>query len=357
MLSSPGSEVEPRLLEVFVEKYANGRADGLREDQVRASIGRERVLTDVEVLRRLVEEAEIEKDKGQRGLSRFLNRWRKELAEKERPSPESDWSVLTSRQPSERASTSPGECPPIPASFQHQPDQEMQRGEETPIPVQPMVRVYGRPEGEPVDRTNAAVKRAEGLRIAPPSLYQPGSASDRKAGAGEGSSEPVEQIAKALQNQTAELASLVRHQVDGSGTQPPGTIKGLGRQAEELVFLMRACRQYDVKVGEGEHGQALANGLIAAQVGAATKLRSAGFRQRMTQRLAVGIAGPYWGAHEKHALSASDFIGYTDAELDQFASEARGTKQGSQEQRPAPPTRFDEWVARVRRQTDVWCLV
>lgn len=32
MLSSPGSDIEPTLLEVFVEKFANGRADGLRED-------------------------------------------------------------------------------------------------------------------------------------------------------------------------------------------------------------------------------------------------------------------------------------------------------------------------------------
>ena len=156
----------------------------------------------------------------------------------------------------------------------------------------------------------------------------------------------MEQIAKALQSQTAELASLVRHQAEGGGSQPPGTLKGLGKQSEELVFLMRACGQYDVKVGEGEHGQALANGLIAAQVGAATRLRSAGFRQKMTQRLAIGLAGPFWGVHERHALSASDFIGYTDAELDQFASEARGAK-GTNDQRP--PTRFDEWVARVRR--------
>ena len=94
--------------------------------------------------------------------------------------------------------------------------------------------------------------------------------------------------------------------------------------------------------GERACGQALANGLIAAQVGAATKLRNAGFRQRMTHRLAVGLAGPYWGAHERHALSASDFVGYTDAELDPFASGARGPKGGAQEQRPAPPTRFDE---------------
>ena len=48
----------------------------------------------------------------------------------------------------------------------------------------------------------------------------------------------------------------------GSGSQPAGTFKGLGRQSEELVFLMRACGQYDVKIGENEYGQVLANGLM-----------------------------------------------------------------------------------------------
>ena len=353
MLSSPGSEPEGKLLDVFIQKFADGRLEGLREDQVRSALCRDRVMTEVEVLRRLLEEADIEKGKGQRGLSRFIMRWKKELLEKEKTSPDSDWSLLTAAQASQQSSPSMP-YPPVPPSFtpaSHQPSSQV---EEVPSQPLPPVRVYGRSEeGQPPTEASA-MRRAESLRIAPPSLYNP---NDRKAGAVEPKTEePVEQIAKALQNQTAELASLVRHQSEGAGSQPAGTLKGLGRQAEELVFLMRACGQYDVKVGENEHGQALANGLLAAQIGSATKLRSSGFRQKMTQRLAIGLAGPYWGVHEKHALSAADFIGYTDAELDQFASEARGPKGGA-EQRPQPPTRFDEWVARVRRQTDVWCLV
>ena len=353
MLSSPGSEAEVKLLDLFIQRFADGRTEGIREDQVRSSICRDKVMTDVEVLRRLLEEADIERSKGQRGLTKFVTRWRSALAEKEKTSPDSDWSLLSTVQGSQHLSPQ-FQCPPMPSSFtpaSQQPAGVPEGGESSGTPA---VRVYGKPEDGRTTTEVPAVRRAESLRIAPPSLYDP---SERKAGAAEPrSEEPVEQIAKALQNQTAELASLVRHQTEGAGSQPAGTVKGLGRQAEELVFLMRACGQYDVKVGEGEHGQALANGLLAAQVGSATKLRSAGFRQKMTQRLAIGLAGPYWGVHEKHALSASDFIGYTDAELDQFASEARGPK-GNAEQRPAPPTRFDEWVARVRRQTDIWCLV
>ena len=95
-----------------------------------------------------------------------------------------------------------------------------------------------------------------------------------------------------------------------------------------------------------------ADGLLAVQLGASTKLRTAGFRQRMASRLAVGLAGPYWGANERYHLSAADFISYTDAEL----PEAK-TAKISGDQTPPPPPRFDEWVARVRRQLDVWCLV
>lgn len=119
---------------------------------------------------------------------------------------------------------------------------------------------------------------------------------------------------------------------------------------------MRACGQYDVKLCPGEHGQTLAQGLISAQHGAATKLRNLGCRQKMTQRLAIALAGPYWGTHEKHAIGLADFISFTDAELDAYAWETSRPKATS-ETRPAPPTRLEEWEARVRKHIDMWCLV
>lgn len=111
-----------------------------------------------------------------------------------------------------------------------------------------------------------------------------------------------------------------------------------------------------MEVGENEHGANLANALIAAQAGASTRLRSAGFKQKVTTRLAVGLAGPYWGTQEKYALSVADFVPCSDAELDQFAVETRTGKQQN-EQRPPAPTRYEDWATRVKRQTDVWCLV
>ena len=344
MMSSPGSEPEGRLLELFFEKYADGKQEGVKEDQVRSIIERERVVDKEDVLRRLIVEAQQEQAGGQRGLTRFIQKWQKELTiiERMKETP-SDWSMVSGPSGAKSSPTlgNLGAVPPIPASFEEQepPQRPSARPEEAQVKKEPTKKEQKTPT----------------MKIAPPGIYK----EDRRAGAETmrgGEEEPVAQIAKALQHQTAELASLVRSQAEGAGSQPAGTLKGLNRQSEELVFLMRACGQYDVKVGPEEHGQGLANALLAAQVGASTKLRLAGFRQKMSQRLAIGLAGPYWGVNDKYALSASDFVGYTDAELDQFASEVRGGK-GAAEQRPPAPTRFDEWVARVRRQNDVWALV
>ena len=355
MLESPGSEGAGSLLEEFFEIFAAGKADGLREDQARKKLGADRLLLPGDLLRQLVGEAENEQAQGQRGLSRFLTTWRKELARLGRPHGEgegcSDWSMVEGGS----QAASPVDTP------------EKDGDRATSLPLASSLRTSAsrtRPTSEPAPPPGLAErgqqmpqveeKRGDGLRVAPPGIYRP----DTRAGARTDSgptAEPVVQIAKAIQHQTAELASLVRQQTEGAGGQVPGTIRGLNKQSEELVFLLRACGQYQVRVGAEEHGQALANSLLSAQVGASTKLRAAGFRQRMSTRLAVGIAGPYWGIQEKYGLSAADFLSYTDAELDQFASEAKVMK--NTDQRPPPPSRFDEWTARVRRQTDVWCLV
>ena len=162
-------------------------------------------------------------------------------------------------------------------------------------------------------------------------------------------------IAKAIQQQTNELATLVKAQQE-SAAGAGGSLKGLGKTSEELVYLLRACGQYTVQVGDGEYGASLAQALLAAQAGSSTKLRTAGFRQKVTTRLAIGLAGPYWGTQEKYALSASDFVPCTDAELDQFAIESR-TGKPTNDQRPAAPTRYEDWLSRAKRQNDIWALV
>lgn len=163
------------------------------------------------------------------------------------------------------------------------------------------------------------------------------------------------ELAKAIQQQTSELATLVKAQHE-TNNAPGGSMKSLGRVSEELVYLLRACGQYTVEIGDGEYGANLAQALLSAQASASTKLRGAGFRQKVTPRLAIGLAGPFWGIQEAFALSAADFVACSDAELDNFALESR-TGKPIKDQRPAMPTRFDEWLNRVKRQNDIWSLV
>ena len=258
-----------------------------------------------------------EQRKGQKGLSKFLTLWKPEAHEPDLPhfptptlTPPNSWTVVSSVN-SANSQTSQASSPEV-----------------------------------------VAKEGVGNLMISPPRIY--GRESDRKAGAREETYDPMAKLTQAIQNQTSEIASLVRNQQEG-GIHPQGSIKGLSKMSEELVYLMRACDQYDVKVCPGDVGSALANALLSAQVGASTKLRALGFRKKISARLAVGLAGPYWGTSDKFALSAADFVQVTDAELDAFASESRTTKQQS-EQRPAPPTRLDDWVSRVTRQNQVWAL-
>ncbi|CAE7410615.1 unnamed protein product, partial [Symbiodinium microadriaticum] len=277
LLGSPSREHPIPLLEEFFNQYAEGRELGLSEEEVRSALAAERGMSLKEITQALVSQAVAEQEKGQKGLTKFVKAWQRPSTRQSSPSA-SSWEVVE---------TSPEKAGPA-----------------------------------ATERPSSAVP----LRIGNPGIY---GVDDRKAGAATPAQGPFEDIAKAIQSQTAEIASLVKSHTENTAVP----IKALNRTSEELVFLLRACNQYQLTVGAGEQGQALANALLSAQVGASTKLRKAGFKQKVTNRLAVGLAGPYWGTQEKHALNASA------------------------DQRPAPPTKLEDWEGRVRRQNDVWSLV
>ena len=301
-------------LEEYMEQMADGRELGLEEEDVRMQMASSYGYTLVDFTKILYEQATEEQRKGTKGLTKFLAKWRRQIAANTPEKSRADsWSLVGTTP---EGSTPKASKPPESSSSR------------PTTPVRPTFAV-----------------------LPPPGIY---GKEDRKAGTG-ASAEPMTEIAKAIQQQTSELATLVKTQQEQTAVQG-GTMKGRGRPSEELVFLLRACGQYTVEVGAGEHGAALATALVAAQAGASTKLRDAGFRQKVTQRLAIGLAGPYWGTQEKYALAAADFIAHTDAELDQFAVECRTGKQIN-DQRPPAPTRFEDWQSRVRRQNSVWALV
>ena len=322
MINSPDRRVVQTTLEEFMEQFVDGKELDLTEEDIRRQMASQYGLSLEALTANLYEQAVEEQRKGTKGLTKFLAKWRKQAAaaakEETDRSRADSWSLVGDAVVTPSSSKAPG------------------------TPSRSMAESSSSEKTTPVKPRTLAV-------MPPPGIY---GVSDRKAGTGE--TEPIAEIARAIQQQTTELASLVKTQTDNVNV-PSGTIKSLGRTSEELVFLLRACGQYTVQVGDGEYGAGLANALIAAQAGASTKLRAAGFRQKVTPRLAVGLAGPFWGTQEKYALSASDFVPCTDAELDQFAIESRTGKPMS-EQRPPAPTRYEDWVNRVKRQTDIWAL-
>ena len=303
MLDSPDRPPKPPALEDFFDQYVEGKDLGLSEGDIRRNLAVERGV-DLKVLTaQVLQQALQEQGRGQKGLSKFIRVWQGELE---------------SGPPTSSKGSS--------------------------VPSWDVVDLGS----EPAVSTPEKERSPPQIRIGEPGIF---GQEDRKAGASEAKTTDFEDIARAIQSQTAELTSLVKNHTESTALPAvAGTLKGLNRQSEELVFLLRACNQYQVTIGAGEQGQALANALLSAQVGASTKLRKAGFKQKVTPRLAIGIAGPFWGSREKYTLAASDFVPQTDAE------EIRSGKPGG-DQRPAAPTKFEDWEARVRRQNDVWCLV
>ena len=318
MVNSPDRKEFQTTLEEFMERLLDGKELGLEEDDVRAQMAAGYGMAVVDLTKMLYEQGVEEQRKGTKGLTKFLGKWRKQVAaDTPDRSRASSWNLV---------GTPPG-------------------GGSGAVEGSP-----GSSEA-PKSSVGPSVSERKCVVLPPPGIY---GRDDRKAGTGVEDGAMTE-LAKAIQHQTSELATLVKAQHE-QNTGPGGTMRSLQKTSEELVYLLRACGQYTVEVGAEEYGSNLANALLSAQAGASTKLRSAGFRQKVTQRLAIGIAGPYWGTQDKHALSAADFVAYTDAELDQYAVESRTGKPTS-DQRPAMPNRFEDWIQRVRRQNDVWALV
>ena len=246
-------------------QLVDGKELGLDEEDIRQQMAATSGMTLVDFTQLLYDQASDEQRKGTKGLTKFLAKWRKQLAADQKvrnvATPPGSWSMVSSPDET-KMGTSGSEKGP-------------EGGATVSKPPKPALATLG-----------------------PPGIY---SAGDRKAGTGGPADESImSELAKAIQHQTAELATLVKTQHETTANSGSGTVKSLNKTSEELVFLLRACGQYTVEVGENEYGASLANALMMAQAGASTRLRNAGFRQKVTNRLAVGLAGPFWGTQEKY---------------------------------------------------------
>ena len=258
MVNSPDRREFVTTLEEFMAQFVDGKELGLEEEDVRVQMAAASGMSGIPAFTQILYDQALEEQrKGTKGLTKFLAKWRKQLA-------------------ASKTSTTAAPTPPGIWSLVGSPEEEKPEGG------------VGTPKSLP---TSVSSRPSSSLAVlGPPGIY---GAPDRKAGTGTGGEAGMADLAKAIQHQTAELASLVKSQHEAAPTTNQGTVKSLGRASEELVYLMRACGQYTVEVGENEYGASLANALMAAQAGASTRLRNAGFRQKVTNRLAVGIAGPF----------------------------------------------------------------
>ena len=183
LIHSPDRRQVQTTLEEFMEQLVDGRELNLNEEDVRRQMAGQYGMTMEALTAMLFEQATEEQRKGTKGLSKFLAKWRKQAAVAARD--DSDRSRADSWSVIEGVSSSPSSSvqvtPPKPATS----SQSM-------------------------------------VILPPPGIY----GEDRKAGTG--GLEPMTEIAKAIQQQTSELASLVKSQNDNSNI-PSGTIKSLGR--------------------------------------------------------------------------------------------------------------------------------
>ena len=236
LINSPDRREGQTTLEEFMEQLVSGKELGLEEEDVRTQMAAQYALDVMAFTKMLYEQATEEQRKGTKGLTKFLALWRKQLAAQVTPtkSRADSWSIV---------GTSPED-----------------EGQKPTTPRRAKVKE------EPREGSVPTKKNKTFATSGPPGIY---GQEDRKAGTGgDGESgEAMADLAKAIQHQTTELATLVRAQHEG-GNNAAGTIKALNRTSEELMFLLRACGQYTVTVGEGEYGAGLAQALLSAQAGA-----------------------------------------------------------------------------------------
>ena len=137
----------------------------------------------------------------------------------------------------------------------------------------------------------------------------------------------VTSIAETLKMQGADIAALARMQMEEKRAHP-GTLKGISRDDEDVVFLARGCDRHTVSVCPQVVGKQLVSALKSTAVGAGGALRDLGWTQLMRNRLAIGLASAAWGGRsvqtlEPHVLGAADFASTTAQGLDEFVVPTR----------------------------------
>ncbi|MEC8942146.1 MAG: hypothetical protein VYC95_05395, partial [Verrucomicrobiota bacterium] len=133
---------------------------------------------------------------------------------------------------------------------------------------------------------------------------------------------------------------------DGLAVQTPGTLKALGHLERALLYLVRACDQFNVLFGRGAHGHDLARMIFHAMDLGGRDLQAIQYPTLPSPRLALLIPAVQWGGRDHESapqasLLAADFPKARPQDFDTFVRQA-DLKLG-----PKPPKArvgtLDEW--------------
>ena len=137
-----------------------------------------------------------------------------------------------------------------------------------------------------------------------------------------------------------------------------GTVQGLGAEEQALVDLARGCDSFQVQVCPGIHGSALYRALKESFISCRGDLKTAGWPCLLTNRMALGLAGLYFGGKSSdtapaHHLTVADFQKASQEDMDRW-SVAGDDKM---EARPRAPTTSAQWVKQGMAEAKVFALV
>ncbi|CAK0902505.1 unnamed protein product, partial [Prorocentrum cordatum] len=190
---------------------------------------------------------------------------------------------------------------------------------------------------------------ADGTRHAPP--------GERRAGVG-GEIGPTgdSEMAAALKDIGLGIESLVKHNSESKSSK--GTPQGLGREETALVFLARACNRFNVQVCPSYTGTPLYQAIKEAFVTSKGELSGLGWPTCVTSRLALGLAGLYFGARDQHSLlphylSVADFPKHSQEEHDNHVV----PQDDRLEARPRAPATLAQWVKQAQNHARCFALI
>ena len=370
----------------LVNRYLELREVGANDGDAVSTLASDLEIPEADAQAMLIEEAKGLRDSGQPGLEGLLRHWtspreesRRGVRAQERSNSSASWQVvpdgLRVRRPSESLPPQPlastvGQGAPYagPAvgrvergrsPFARVDLPGLAPGGPPPLPSPPPIAgdMFST-SVPPSSRNFGGVGPGGSARLYDSLLGGTLGGGGRRSGAEDDATQrALRDVANAVAEQSQDLATLARCQLEEKRVSR-GTARGLGREEEELVLLARACDQYTVAVCPGSLGRHLFVALKAAAVGAGGALRHAGWGQCMTNRLAIGVAGGYWGgrtedAADKFALLPSDFIPTTSQELDEFIVP---TDENAGD-RPRQPVLWDDWLRRAHKLAAIWSLV